>query len=158
MLQLNDNVLNTPSEYIYFTCQKSLLHTLFLLVIKIVETLQCILNCVDRSGKYSLFILRKQFTLLCVIPSVLLAESFQLRSICSSQKLITKQIFLFEYINFLKIILEEESFVMKAKQFGKCFTRKSKNRQSQGVHFQSIWRQKFGKFLYLSVPVCTGLP
>ena len=35
-----------------------------------------------------------------MIPSVLLAESFQLRSLCSSHKII----FLFEYMNFLKLV------------------------------------------------------
>ena len=35
------SVLNTLDT---FTCQKSLLHTLLLLVFKIVESLQCILN------------------------------------------------------------------------------------------------------------------
>ena len=37
-------VLNTLLEYTYFTCQKTLLHTLMLLVFKIVESFQCILK------------------------------------------------------------------------------------------------------------------
>ena len=38
------NVLNTLSEYLYFTYQKILVHTLSLLVFKIVESLLCILK------------------------------------------------------------------------------------------------------------------
>ena len=38
------SVLNTLSEYIYFAYQKTLIHTLLLLIFKIVESLQCILT------------------------------------------------------------------------------------------------------------------
>ena len=32
---------------------------------------------------------------------------------------------------------------LNVKWLGKCFTKKSKNRQSQGVHFESIWTNKW---------------
>ena len=41
------SVLNTLSEYTYFYISKTLLHTLLLLVSKIVESLQCILNILE---------------------------------------------------------------------------------------------------------------
>ena len=49
-----------------------------------------------------------------MIPSVLFAASFKLRSLRSSHKLIAIQIFLFEYMNFLNIIHEEDFFVKKS--------------------------------------------
>ena len=59
--------------------------------------------------------------------------------------------FSFEYIISLKIIHVEDFFVMQAWLIWKCYTKKFKNKQSQGVHFQSIWR-------YLHVfNVCAGL-
>ena len=59
-----------------------------------------------------LFLPRKLFTLLHVIPSVLLVASFQLRSHSQLSQVYSHTNFLFEYINFLKVIDEEESFVI----------------------------------------------
>ena len=38
------SVVNKLSEYVYFSYQKTLLHTLLLLLFKVVENLQCILK------------------------------------------------------------------------------------------------------------------
>ena len=57
-------VLNTLLEYTYFTCQKTLLHTLMLLVFKIVESFQCILKGQSFLGEpKSLKPFRKQLSL-----------------------------------------------------------------------------------------------
>ena len=50
------SVLNTLSEYPYFYISKKLLNTLLLLVFKVVETLQCILNLLVYKWKYFIYL------------------------------------------------------------------------------------------------------
>ena len=71
------------------------------------------------------------FTLLHVIPSVLLPVSFQIAP---------QLLQVYNHTIFFENIHKEE--------FGKCCTKKSKNRQGQGVHFYSMWRHKFWKFFH----------
>ena len=46
------SVLNTLQEYKYFYISKTLLHTFFLLVFKIVKSLQCILKNTFLTGHF----------------------------------------------------------------------------------------------------------